>query len=380
MSDNQAARRRGGAIKRRTFLTRSAAGTAAATTGAVSAPAISQGLREWRMVTSWPKGLPGLGTGAERLAERITRLSGGRISVKVYAANELVPALGVFDAVAEGTAQLGHDAAYYHLGKSEGCAFYTSFPWGFTANEIEAWIGYGNGQTLWDEMYAPFGIRGFLAGNTGTQMLGWFREEIRSIEDFQGLKFRAPGNQGKILQKLGATPVVLAGGEIFPALQSGAVDGAEWVGPYNDLSLGFYQVCKFYYSYGYHEPGAALQLTINEQAWQSLSSELQAIVKAACDAANQDMLAEYNARSGPALRTLVQDHGVQVRALPEDVLMACGRAANDVLNEVYEGGTPIVRRIVEDFLAFRKDIMPWTRIGEQAFINARRLPFEFGLT
>lgn len=380
MSDNQAARRRGGAIKRRTFLTRSAAGTAAATTGAVSAPAISQGLREWRMVTSWPKGLPGLGTGAERLAERITRLSGGRISVKVYAANELVPALGVFDAVAEGTAQLGHDAAYYHLGKSEGCAFYTSFPWGFTANEIEAWVGYGNGQTLWDEMYAPFGIRGFLAGNTGTQMLGWFREEIRSIEDFQGLKFRAPGNQGKILQKLGATPVVLAGGEIFPALQSGAVDGAEWVGPYNDLSLGFYQVCKFYYSYGYHEPGAALQLTINEQAWQSLSSELQAIVKAACDAANQDMLAEYNARSGPALRTLVQDHGVQVRALPEDVLMACGRAANEVLNEVYEGGTPIVRRIVEDFLAFRKDIMPWTRIGEQAFINARRLPFEFGLT
>jgi TRAP-type mannitol/chloroaromatic compound transport system substrate-binding protein len=379
LSDNQAARRRGGAIKRRTFLTRSAAGTAAATTGAVSAPAISQGLRDWRMVTSWPKGLPGLGTGAERLADRITRLSGGRISVKVYAANELVPALGVFDAVAEGTAQLGHDAAYYHLGKSEGCAFYTSFPWGFTANEIEAWVGYGNGQALWDEMYAPFGIRGFLAGNTGTQMLGWFREEIRSIEDFQGLKFRAPGNQGKILQKLGATPVVLAGGEIFPALQSGAVDGAEWVGPYNDLSLGFYQVCKFYYSYGYHEPGAALQLTINEQAWQSLSSELQAIVKAACDAANQDMLAEYNARSGPALRTLVQDHGVQVRALPEDVLMACGRAANEVLNEVYEGGTPIVRRIVEDFLAFRKDIMPWTRIGEQAFINARRLPFEFGL-
>jgi len=372
--------RSGNGLKRRAFLKRSAAAGAAATSTAVSAPALSQGLQEWRMVTSWPKGLPGLGTGAERLAERITRLSGGRITVKVYAANELVPALGVFDAVAEGTAQLGHDASYYHLGKSEGCAFYTSFPWGFTANEIEAWVGYGNGQKLWDEMYAPFGIRAFLAGNTGTQMLGWFRDEIRSIDDFRGLKFRAPGNQGKILQKLGATPVVLAGGEIFPALQSGAVDGAEWVGPYNDLSLGFYQVCKYYYSYGYHEPGAALQLTINEKAWQSLSSELQAIVKASCDAANQDMLAEYNARSGPALRTLVQEHGVQVRALPEDVLMACGKAANEVLNEVYEDGTPIVRRIVEDFLAFRKDIMPWTRIGEQAFINARRLPFDFGLT
>jgi TRAP-type mannitol/chloroaromatic compound transport system substrate-binding protein len=366
-------------MKRRSFLkTATVAGTAAAAS-ALPAPAISQGLKEWRMVTSWPKGLPGLGTGAERLAERITTLSGGRITVKVYSAGELVPPLGVFDAVADGTAQLGHDAAYYHLGKSEGCAFYTSFPWGFTANEIEAWVGYGNGQTLWDELYKPFGIRGFLAGNTGTQMLGWFSKEIRSVEDLKGLKFRAPGNQGKILQKLGATPVVLAGGEIFPALQSGAIDGAEWVGPYNDLSLGFYQVCKYYYSYGYHEPGAALQLTINEQAWQSLSSELQAIVKASADVANQDMLAEYNARSGPALRTLVQDHGVQVKAMPEEVLMASGRAANEVLNEVYESGTPIVRKIVEDFLRFRKDIMPWTRISEQAFINARRLPFEFGL-
>ena len=366
-------------MKRRSFIKNAAAGGTAAAASSLPAPAISQGLQEWRMVTSWPKGLPGLGTGAERLADRITALTNGRISVKVYAAGELVPPLGVFDAVAEGTAQLGHDAAYYHLGKSEGCAFYTAFPWGFTANEIEAWVAYGNGQALWDELYAPFGIRGFLAGNTGTQMLGWFRKEMRSIDDFKGLKFRAPGNQGKILQKLGATPVVMAGGEIFPALQSGAIDGAEWVGPYNDLSLGFYQVCKYYYSYGYHEPGAALQLTINEKAWRSLSGELQAIVKAAADVANQDMLAEYNARSGPALRTLVEEHGVQVKALPEDALMACGRAANEVLNEVYEEGTPIVRRIVEDFLAFRKDILPWTRISEQAFINARRLPFEFGL-
>ncbi|MEQ8509004.1 MAG: TRAP transporter substrate-binding protein DctP [Rhodospirillaceae bacterium] len=366
-------------MKRRSFIKTAAVGGSAAVASSLPVPAISQGIQEWRMVTSWPKGLPGLGTGADRLAQRITDLSNGRIIVKVYSANELVPALGVFDAVADGTAQLGHDASYYHLGKSEGCAFYTSFPWGFTANEIEAWVGYGNGQKLWDELYKPFGVRGFLAGNTGTQMLGWFKKEINSVEDLQGLKFRAPGNQGKILQKLGATPVVLAGGEIFPALQSGALDGAEWVGPYNDLSLGFYQVCKYYYSYGYHEPGAALQLMINEEAWQSLTDELRGIVKAAADVANQDMLAEYNARSGPALRTLVQEHGVQVKALPEDVLMASGRAANEVLNEVYESGTPIVRKIVEDFLAFRKDIMPWTRISEQAFINARRLPFEFGL-
>ena len=199
-------------MKRRSFIKTAAVGGSAALASSLPAPAISQGIQEWRMVTSWPKGLPGLGTGADRLAQRITDLSNGRIIVKVYSANELVPALGVFDAVADGTAQLGHDASYYHLGKSEGCAFYTSFPWGFTANEIEAWVGYGNGQKLWDELYKPFGVRGFLAGNTGTQMLGWFKKEINSVEDLQGLKFRAPGNQGKILQKLGATPVVLAGG------------------------------------------------------------------------------------------------------------------------------------------------------------------------
>jgi TRAP-type mannitol/chloroaromatic compound transport system substrate-binding protein len=349
---------------------------------AVAAPAISKGLMEWRMVTSWPKGLPGLGAGAERLAANITALSGGRLTVKVYAAGELVPALECFGAVANGTAQLGHDAAYYHTGKSEGCPFFTAFPFGFTVAEMDAWVKYGNGQKLWDELYAPFGLRAFHAGSTGTQMLGWFRKEIRSLDDLKGLKFRAPGNQGRVLQKLGVTPVMLPGGEIFPALQSGAIDGAEWIGPYNDLALGFYQVCRYYYSPGYHEPGPNLELLINEQAWRSLTPDLQLMVRTAADAATRDMLAEYNARSGPALRTLVKKHGVIVRPFPEEVLMACGRASNEVLNEIYAGDNSpnrIVKRIIEDFLAFRAEIMPWTRIGEQAFLNARRLPFEFKL-
>jgi TRAP-type mannitol/chloroaromatic compound transport system substrate-binding protein len=365
-------------VKRRTILKAAVAGGAAA----LAAPAISKGLIEWRMVTSWPKGLPGLGTGAERLAANITAMSGGRLAIKVYAAGELVPALECFGAVANGTAQLGHDAAYYHTGKSEGCPFFTTFPFGFTAAEMDAWVKYGNGQALWDELYAPFGMRAFHAGSTGTQMLGWFRREIRSLEDLKGLKFRAPGNQGRVLQKLGVTPVTLPGGEIFPALQSGAIDAAEWIGPYNDLALGFYQVCKYYYAPGYHEPGPNLQLMINERAWQSLTAELQAIVRTAAEAATRDMLAEYNARSGAALRTLVRDHGVIVRGLPEDVLMACGEKSNEVLNEIYAADTSperIVRRIIEDFLAFRKEIIPWTRIGEQAYLNARRLPFEFRL-
>jgi TRAP-type mannitol/chloroaromatic compound transport system substrate-binding protein len=365
-------------VKRRTILKAAVAGGAAA----LAVPAISKGLIEWRMVTSWPKGLPGLGTGAERLAANITAMSGGRLAIKVYAAGELVPALECFGAVANGTAQLGHDAAYYHTGKSEGCPFFTTFPFGFTAAEMDAWVKYGNGQALWDELYAPFGVRAFHAGSTGTQMLGWFRREIRSLEDLKGLKFRAPGNQGRVLQKLGVTPVTLPGGEIFPALQSGAIDAAEWIGPYNDLALGFYQVCKYYYAHGYHEPGPNLQLMINERAWQSLTPELQAIVRTAAEAATRDMLAEYNARSGPALRTLVRDHGVVVRGLPEEVLMACGEKSNEVLNEIYAADTSperIVRRIIEDFLAFRKEIIPWTRIGEQAYLNARRLPFEFRL-
>ena len=355
------------------------AGGAAAAASSFPAPAISQGLREWRMVTSWPKGLPGLGTGAERLGQRITEMSGGRLTVKVFSAGELVPALGCFDAVADGTAQLGHDASYYHLGKSYGTAFFTAFPFGFTADEIAAWVNHGNGQALWDELYRPFGIRGFLAGNSGTQMFGWFKNPITSLDDFQGLKFRAPGIQGNILTKLGATPVVLPGGELFAALQSGAIDGAEWIGPYNDLALGFYQVCKWYYAPGYHEPGAALQLMVNEEAWQSLEPDLQAIVRVAAQAAYDDTLAEYNARSGPALLSLIEDHGVNLRPLPDDILVACGEAANEVLNELYEEGEDIQRRIIEDFLQFRSLVKPWTRIGEQAFLNARRLKFEFGL-
>lgn len=362
-------------MNRRSLLKAAALGAGAA----VAAPAIAQPGLDWRMVTAWPKGLPGLGAGAERLADNITAMSGGRLRIKVYAAGELVPALECFGAVANGTAQLGHDASYYHTGKSEGCPFFTAFPFGFTADEMDAWMKYGNGQKLWDELYAPFGIRAFHAGNTGTQMLGWFKREIREVGDLKGLKFRAPGIQGRVLSRLGVTPVSLPGGEIFPALQSGAIDAAEWIGPFNDLALGFYQVCRYYYAHGYHEPGPSLQLMINERAWRSLDRELQAIVRTACEAATRDILAEYNARSGPALRTLVRQHGVQVRPLPEEVLLACGRAANDVLNEIHAADRSpkgIVRRIVEDFLAFRKDILPWTRVGEQAFLNARRLPFE----
>jgi len=351
----------------------------AASAAMVSSPAISQNRREWRMVTSWPKGFPGSGSGADRLAHRITQMSDGRLTVKLYAAGELVPATGVFDAVSDGTAQMGHDTPSYNTGKSEATAFFSAFPWGMTANELTAWIMHGNGQELWDELYSPFNVKPFLAGNSGTQMFGWFRNEIHDISDLRGLKFRTTGNNSRVLRKLGVTPVTMPAGDIFAALQTGTIDGAEYVGPYNDLSLGLYQVCSYYYSHGYQEPGASEELLVNKTAWESLPTDLQEIVRAAAAMASQDILAESNARSGPALRSLVEQHGVQLRPLPEPILLAFGEKSNEVLNELHAQGNPLMKRIIEDWMGFRADIMPWTRVGEQTFLNARRMPFEFKL-
>jgi TRAP-type mannitol/chloroaromatic compound transport system substrate-binding protein len=360
---------------RRRFMAAGGFAAAATVSNAVAqqpaAPAILTGRQEWRMVTSWPKGLPGVGVGAERIARRIELLSGGRISIKVYAAGELVPALQCFDAVSAGTADLAHDAAYYHTSKSEACAFFTAFPFGFTANELDAWIHHGGGQALWDEVYAPFGIKPFLAGNTGVQMFGWFRREITTPADLKGLKFRTPGNNGRVISRLGAVPVTVPGGEIFSNLQSGALDGAEWIGPANDLALGFYQVAPFYYSPGYHEPGAGLQLMVNRARYDSLPPDLQAVIATTAQAANSDMLADYTALSGPALATLVQKHNVQLRRLSPELLTALAAAANEVLIEIHEGGTPLVRRVVESYLQFRNAVVPWTRISEGAYGEAR---------
>lgn len=364
-------------MRRRAFLAGIGSAAAAALGSALPKPAISQGLREWRMVTSWPKGLPGLGTGAQRLAENVTALSNGRIVVRLFAAGELVPALQVFDAVADGTADLGHDASYYHVGKKVATGFFTSFPWGLTAPELNGWIYYGGGQELWDELYAPFGLKGMLAGNTGTQMMGWFRRPINTLQDVQGLKFRAPGIGGMVFSKLGANVISLPGGEVFQALQSGVIDGAEWIGPYNDLSFGFYQVAKYYYTPGYHEPGSGLELIINRRTYERLDSDLKLVIQQAARAANVDIYAEFTAKSGPALRSLVEDHGVHVKSVPKDIAIALGYATDELLSEISEHDN-ISRRIVNSYLSYRDQVIPWSRIGEQHFMNTRRFPFPHG--
>jgi TRAP-type mannitol/chloroaromatic compound transport system substrate-binding protein len=365
-------------MERRSFLKGATlAGAAGAATLASSfpKPAIAQGRMEWRMVTAWPKGMPGVGTGAQKLADRVTAMTDGRLTVKVFAAGELVPGLQCFDAVSNGTAELGHDASYYHLGKSKACAFFTAFPFGLTAAEQTAWINYGGGQQLWEELYAPFNLQPLLFGNTGTQTFGWFRKEINSLEDLKGLKFRTPGINAEILTKLGATVMLTPGGEIFPNLQSGALDGAEWVGPYNDLSFGFYQVAPYYYAPGFQEPCASLELLVNKQKFEELPKDLQEILRVAGQAGHDDIIAEYYANNGPSLQTLVTKHGVKLRQLPRDVLMAAGNATNEILGDMMGNGDAITKKIIDSYLGFRSQIMPWTRVGEQAFYEARMLPF-----
>ncbi len=364
---------------RRKFLTAAGVATAGAVAAASSfpAPALAQERREWKMVTSWPKGLPGLGTGAQRLADTITQLSGGRITVQLFAGGELVPPLEVFDAVANNTAELGHDASYYHIKKSPGTAFFTAVPMGLVADEINAWVYWGGGQELWDELYDGFGLQAFPAGNTGCQMGGWYRKEIKSPEDLKGLKFRMPGLGGLALQKLGATVVLLPGSEIFQNLQSGAIDGTEWVGPYNDLSLGFFQVAPYYYWPGFHEPGSMLECIVNKSEYSKLPGDLQAMIKTICAAENDIMLAEFNGRSAPALKKLVTENGVKLRQFPKSVLEAFGNASGEVMEELVADGDEITKKIANAFFAFRTEILPWTRISDQGYTNARLLPYNY---
>jgi len=364
-------------MKRRLFLSGAGLAAGAALASALPKPAIAQDKTEWKMVTSWPKGLPGLATGAERLADRIGKLSGGRLTVKVFAGGELVPALGCFDAVSQGTADMAHDAAYYHTDKEPAAGFFTSVPFGMTADELNGWVYFGGGQELWDELYAKHNIKAFLAGNTGEQMGGWFRKEIKSVKDLQGLKFRMPGQGGDALAKLGVTVVELSGQDIFSNLQSGTIDGAEWIGPYNDLSFGFYKITKLYYWPGFHEPGSALQCMVNKQKFDALPDDLKQIVAAACAAENDIMLAEFNGRSPAALATLVNEHKVQLMQFPKDVMTAFGTASGQVMQDVLDKGDDLTKRIAKSYFKFLKDAKAYSKITENAYTSARALKFRY---
>ena len=324
------------------------------------------------MVTAWPKNFPGLGTNANLLANSITEMTGGRISVKVYGAKELVPAFEVFDAVSSGTAQMGHAGAYYWKGKNEAVQFFSAVPFGLTAQEMNAWLYYGGGMELWREIYDQFGLVPAATGNTGVQMAGWFNKEINSLDDLKGLKMRIPGLGGEVLKRAGGTPVNIAGGELFTSLQSGAIDATEWVGPYNDMAFGLHKAAKYYYYPGWHEPGSTLECFINKKAFNALSKDLRSIVLTACKAANLDMLSEFTARNNQALQQLVNQHNVQVKALPDDVLIKLRTLSEEVVSEMVER-EPMARKIYESFDQFRRQVIQWEKVSEQAYLRARSL-------
>lgn len=325
---------------------------------------------EWKLVTTWPKNLPALGTAPERLAANVEAMSGGRFKISVYAAGELVPAFEVFDAVAQGTAEMGHGAAYYWRGKMAMAPVFATVPFGMNAQETNGWLHHGGGLELWRELYAPFGVVPFAAGNTGTQMAGWFNKEINSVADVEGLKMRIPGFGGEIIQRAGGAAVALPGSEIFTSLQTGVIDATEWVGPYNDIAFGLQEIAEFYYYPGWHEPNATLEAIVNAEAWASLPGDLRAILETACRASNQDMLDEFTARNAAALKALVEEHGVKVRALPEDVLARFAELSLAVLEEA-AGEDELNRRILDSYQTFLDDVRGYHAISEQAFVNAR---------
>ena len=360
-------------MKRRDFIKGIGAGSLLA--GSAMAPGVVNAAKaefKWKMVTTWPKNFPGLGTGANYLAKLIGEMSGGRIHVKVYGAKELVPPFEIFDAVSRGTAEMGHGAAYYWKGKSEAAQFFAAVPYGFTAQEMNSWLYHGGGMELWREVYEPFGLIPGAAGNTGVQMGGWFNKTINSVKDLQGLKMRIPGLGGEVLKRAGGTPVSLPGGEIFTSLQSGAIDATEWVGPYNDLAFGLYKAAKHYYYPGWHEPGTTLECFVNKKAYEALPKDLQSIVTNATRVANQDMLAEYTARNNTALGVLVNKHKVDLRRFPDDVLKTLHKLSDEVVAEV-AAKDKISQKVFDSFTKFRDQVIAWHDVSEKAYLEARAL-------
>jgi len=339
---------------------------------AFPAPAVAQGIRELKLVTSWPKGLPGLGTSAERMGQSITAASGKRIHVRVFGAGEMVSAFEAFDAVSAGVADMYHAAEYYWEAKSPGFSFFAAVPFGFTADEMAAWVHYGGGQELWDELGANFGVKGLLSTNTGVQMGGWFTKEVQGPESYKGLRYRMPGLGGEVLRRLGAVVVALPGGEIIPALTSGAIDASEWVGPWNDLLLGLNKVSKYYYYPGFHEPGTALSTGVNKKLWDSFSAEDRAMIMMVARAEYTTSLAEFNANNAKALQQLSQDKSIEIRKFDDALLIALGKASQDVVAEIGHKDA-MTRRIYESYIAFRNLSTRWAELAERGFLNARSM-------
>jgi TRAP-type mannitol/chloroaromatic compound transport system substrate-binding protein len=324
---------------------------------------------EWKMAMTWPLELAGLGTGAKEMAESITKMSNGRLTVKVYGAGELFPPLELFDQVKSGAVEMGHGAAYYWTGKEPAAQFFTSVPFGMTAQQMNAWIYHGGGQQLWDEIYAKHGLKAFPAGNTGVQMGGWFNKEITSVDDIIGLKMRIPGFAGQAFTDAGGSAENISGGELYQALEKGTIDALEWAGPYNDITMGFAEVAKYYYSPGWHEPGSVLELIVNKKAWDSLPEDLQAIVEAAAAQANVKMLAEFEAGNARFLKEVQENPKVSLRQFPPDVLRTFHTSVQEVLQEK-SAQSDDFSKVYQAFSDFQRQIREWHTFSEREYNKA----------
>jgi len=361
-------------MKRRDFIKgagiAAGAGVAAAATGNLAAPAIAQERIPMVVVSTWPRDFPGLGTGAQRFAQRVADLSEGRIQVEYYAAGERVGAFDAFDEVASGNAQAYHGADYYWKGKHPAWAYFTAVPFGLTYIEINAWIRFMGGQELWDELADDFGLKNFMCGSTGVQMGGWFNKEINSAEDLKGLKMRIPGLGGDVMAKLGASPVSLPGGQIYENLVSGAVDATEWVGPWNDYAMKFYEAAKYYYYPGFHEPGSMLAVGTNKSWFTSLSAGDQLLIEAAAAMENDVMMSEYNAKNGQYLARLINEQGVELKRFNDDVYDSFGEASAEVFEET-RAHSDLAARTHDSFAQARAEVGAWGNLAETAYVAQR---------
>ncbi len=354
-----------------TLSRRNALGLIAATpAAALATPALAQANFEWRMVTSWPRNLPGPGVSAQRLADAITTMSNGRLTIKLHAAGEIVPPLETFSAVSTGVAQMAHTAALFWGGKVPAAPLFTAGPFGLTPVEHITWINQGGGQAVWDKLYAPFGIKPFMAGNSGFQMGGWYKKELSSLNDLKRLKIRMPGLGGEVMRRLGASPVTIAPGEILSALQTGALDAAEFLGPSSDFAMGFYKAAKFYYAPGFHEPNGTAEALISLTALDDLPTDLRAIVETACAAENIFSLTESEWLNATRLKILVEQKGVQLRDYPTDILDAARTATKEALDDLAKKD-PLTFEAVNSFRSASSHLKEWSNLSIQKFLKVR---------
>ena len=354
-------------MDRRNFIR--SAGVAAAASTTLAAPAIAQSAPQikWRLTSSFPKSLDTIFGAAETFARYVSEATDGNFQIQVFPAGEIAPGLEAANEVGKGSIEMCHTASYYYWGKDPTYAFATAVPFGLNARQQNGWMYYGGGIELMNEFYATQNLVAYPCGNTGAQMGGWFRTEIKSLADLQGVKMRIGGFGGKVIAKVGVVPQQIAGGEIYPSLEKGTIDAAEWVGPYDDEKLGFYKVAKYYYYPGWWEGGAMLHVMVNSAKWAELPAAYQSVIKTAAQAANCDMMAKYDARNPGALKALVAG-GAVLRPYPQDVMEACFTAANETYAEI-SASNAAFKKVYDAMVDVRRDAFLWQQVSEATFDN-----------